>query len=46
MGMLRKVDEEQSFYDDQKGEWVTHCADDLVMCLGDISGHMGRHING
>ena len=23
-----------------------HSADDLVMCLGDINGHIGRHIDG
>ena len=23
-----------------------HSADDLVMCLGDCNGHVGRHING
>ena len=22
------------------------CADDLVMCLGDFNGHVGRHIDG
>ena len=23
-----------------------HSADDLVMCLGDFNGHMGRHVDG
>ena len=23
-----------------------HSADDLVMCLGDFNGHVGRHIDG
>ena len=23
-----------------------HSAGDLVMCLGDINGHVGRHIDG
>ena len=23
-----------------------HSADDLVMCLGDFNGHVGKHING
>ena len=23
-----------------------HSADDLVMCLGDLNGHIGRHIYG
>ena len=27
--------EESLFYDELKGEWDTHSADDLVMCLGD-----------
>ena len=25
---------------------VMHISGDLVMCLGDINGHIGRHING
>ena len=23
-----------------------HSEDDVVMCLGDVNGHMGRHIDG
>ena len=23
-----------------------HVADDLVMCLGDFNGHVGRHVDG
>ena len=23
-----------------------HCAGDIVMCLGDFNGHVGRHIDG
>ena len=29
-----------------KCEWDMHSADDLVMCLGDFNGHVGRHIDG
>ena len=35
MGMLRKLEEKQYFYDELKGEWCMHSAADLVMCLGD-----------
>ena len=42
----RSLDEEQSFYDELKGEWNMHSADDLVMCLGDFNGHVGRYIDG
>ena len=34
------------FYDELKGEWDMHSAGDLVMCLGDFDGHVGRHIDG
>ena len=34
------------FYDELKGEWDMHNADDLVMCFGDFNGHIGRHIDG
>ena len=40
------MEEKQSFYDELKGEWDMHIADDLVMCLGDFNGYMGRHIGG
>ena len=33
-------------YDEQKFEWDMHSADDLVTCLGDFNGHIGRHIDG
>ena len=50
MGMLHKVEDvwrkKQSFYDELKGEFDMHSADDLVMCLGDINGYIGRHIDG
>ena len=48
--MLHKVEEvleeKQSFYDEPKCEWDMHSAGDLVMYLGDINGHIGRHIDG
>ena len=42
----RRLDERQSFCDELKGEWEIHSASDLVMCLGDINGHVHRHIDG
>ena len=42
----RGLNEKQSFYDELKYEWDMHSADNLVMCLGDINGHVGRHIDG
>ena len=42
----RSLEEEQSFYDKLKCEWDVHSAVDLVMCLGDFSGHVGRHMDG
>ena len=42
----RSLEEKQSFYDKLKGEWVIYSKDDLVMCLGDINGHIERHIDG
>ena len=44
--MLHKVEEEQSFYDELKCKWDMHSADNLIMCLGDVNGHIGRHIDG
>ena len=38
-------DEKQSFYDEMKCELDMHTAGDLVMCLGDINGHMGSYID-
>ena len=38
--------EKQSFYDELRGEWDIHSVGDLVMCLGDFNGHVGRHIDG
>ena len=47
--MLHKVEEifvKNSLYDELKCEWDVHSADDLVMCLCDFNGHVGRHIDG
>ena len=42
--MLHKVEEvwrtRQSFYDELKCEWDVYYADDLVMCLGNLDGHV------
>ena len=32
--------------DELKCDWDMHSAVDLVMCLCDINGHIGRHIDG
>ena len=40
----RSLDEKQHFYDELKDEWEMHSVEDLVVCLGDFNGHMGRHI--
>ena len=42
----RSIDEKQSYYYKLKCELDMHSADDLVMCLGDLNGHVGRHIDG
>ena len=42
----RSFEEKQSSYDELKCEWDMHSADDLVMCLGDFNGHIGRHVDG
>ena len=36
----------QSFYEELECEWDMHSAGDLVACIGDINGHIGRHIDG
>ena len=36
----------QSFYDKLKCELAMHSSGDVVMCLGDFNGHVGRHISG
>ena len=42
----RRLKEKQSFYDELKGEWDMHSADDLVMCLGNFNGHIPRLVDG
>ena len=42
----KSLEEKQSFYCELKCESDTHSADDLVMYMGDINGHVGRHIDG
>ena len=41
----RSFEEKQSFHDELKGEWDMHSVDDLVVCLGDINGHVRTHID-
>ena len=38
-------EEKHSFYDELTCEWDMHSADDLDMCLGDVNGHICRHIS-
>ena len=40
------LEEKLSFYDELKGEWDMHNADDLAMCFGDFNEHIGRYIDG
>ena len=42
----RNMEEKHSFYDELKGEWGVHSADDLVMCLCDFSRCVDLHIYG
>ena len=35
-----------TFYDELKGMWNMDSAYYLAMCLGNLNGHMGRHIDG
>ena len=42
----KKLGRKTVFYDELKGEWDRHSVGDLVMWLGDISGHVGRYIDG
>ena len=42
----RSLEEKQSFYDELKCEWDVHSTGGLVMCLGNINGHVCRHIDG
>ena len=41
----RSFEKKHSFYDKLKCEWDMHFADDLVICMGDVSRHVGRHID-
>ena len=36
----RSLEEKQSFYYELKCEWGMNSAGDLVMCFGDINGHV------
>ena len=38
--------EKTVFHGELNGEWDMHNADDLVMCLGEFNGHMGRPTDG
>ena len=40
------LDEKQSCYDELNCELDMHSAGDLVVCLGDFSGHVGGHMDG
>ena len=42
----RSLEEKQTSNDELKCEWDMHTAEYLVMCLGDLNGHTGRHIDG
>ena len=37
--------ENQSFYNELKDKWDMHSEGDLVISLGDLDGHIGRHID-
>ena len=41
----RSLKEKQNFYYELKGECDMHSAGDLVVCLGDLNGHMSSHID-
>ena len=43
---LENVSKRNSHFDGLKYACDMHVADDLVMRLGDINGHVGRHIDG
>ena len=42
----RRLREKLCFYDELKCEWDMHRAVNLAMCLGNINGHVSRHIDG
>ena len=37
----KNLEEKHSFYEKLKLEWDMHFSVDLVMCLGNINGHVG-----
>ena len=41
----RSLEEKQSFHDELICEWDIDSVDDVVMCLCDLNGHVGRHID-
>ena len=41
----RSLEDKQSLYDELKCDLYVHSSDDLVMCLGDFNGHVGRYID-
>ena len=41
----RSLEDKQSFHDELKCELDMHSTDDLVMCLDDINGYVGGHID-
>ena len=42
----KKFARKHSFYDELEGERDIHSTGDLVMCLCDFNGHVGRYIDG
>ena len=42
----RSLEEKQSFHDELRCEWNMHVAGDLVMCLREFSGYVGKHVGG
>ena len=42
----RSFEEKLSFYNELKGEWDIHSADDLLICYGNLNGYIGRQIDG
>ena len=40
------MEEKPSYYDELNCEWDMHSADNLVVCLGHLKGHVGRHFDG
>ena len=42
----RTSTEKECFYVEMASEWDVHSADELVLCLGDFNGHVGKWIDG